>query len=122
MRSFVIIRRDVYRWLGRRSFTAPAPGTGVLLKKLRSRWSVCDPMYWKSRPMLLPSSRCRSRLHWFLRALGSFRVGEMMSGLVMGPATPEGLVNDKLGFARSEVYVVTAATGGLFVKNVNVFI
>ena len=42
-------------WLGRRGSTAPGPGCGVLLKKLRSRWLVFEPTILESR------ARCRRR-------------------------------------------------------------
>ena len=63
----------------------PGPGVGVLLKKLRSRWLVFDPTYWMSSAVPRHSSRCRSKLHWSLRAFGRSRVGEMMSGRPAGP-------------------------------------
>ncbi len=72
--------------------------------------------------MPAPSSRCTSKLHCVFRAFGSSRVGEIMSGRPMGPATPVGFAKDRVGFAGSEVYVVTAASGGLLVRNVNEFI
>ena len=45
-----------------------------------------------------------------------------MSGGTAGPTTPNGLWNDNVGFAGSEVNVDTAAIGGLLVRNVNEFI
>ena len=43
-------------------------------------------------------------------------------GRAAGPTGPEGFANDSVGFAGSEVKVVTAASGGLLVRNVNEFI
>src|SRR6266508_6308609 len=117
-----MMRRLLKRWLGRRGSTAPGPGCGVLLKKLRSRWLVLEPTYCRSSAVLVDSSRWTSKLHWSLRAFGRSRVGEIMSGVTAGPATPVGLVNDIVGLALSFVNVDTAANGGLFVRNVNEFI
>ena len=63
-----------------------------------------------------------SKLHWSLRAFGRWRVGEIMSGRAAGPTTPNGWSNESVGLFGSEVYVVTAAIGGLLVRNVNEFI
>lgn len=49
-------------------------------------------------------------------------MGETMSGGPPGPTAPNGLSKDRVGFAWSEVNVTSAANGGLFVRNVNVFI
>src|SRR5438093_11124441 len=117
-----MIRRLRKRWLGRRGSTGPEPGCGVLLKKRRSRWLVLEPTYCKSSAVPAQSSRWRSKLHWSLRALGRCRVGEMTSGAGPGPTTPNGLANDSVGLAGSEVNVDTAASGGLLVRNVNEFI
>src|SRR6187397_2986559 len=107
-----MMRRLRNFWLGRRGSTAPGPGSGVLLKKLRSRWTVSDPTYWISATAPLQSSRCTSKLHWVLRALGRSRVGEIMSGRATGPSTPDGLSNESVGLLGSETYVVTGASGG----------
>src|SRR6267143_725199 len=117
-----MMRRERKRWLGRRGSTGPGPGCGVLLKKLRSRLLVFEPMYCTSRAVVGESSRWTSKLHWFLCALGRCRVGEIMSGGPPGPATPNGRSKDNVGFAGSEVNVDTAASGGLFVRNVKEFI
>src|SRR5688572_27358102 len=117
-----MMRRSRKFWLGRRGSTGPAPGCGVLLKKLRSRFLVFEPTYCRSSPMFRHSSRWTSKLHWSLRAFGSSRVGEIMSGRPRGLAAPNGLAKDSVGFAGSEVNVVTAASGGLLVRNVNEFI
>src|ERR1700682_2709496 len=117
-----MMRRLRNFWLGRRGSTAPGPGCGVLLKKLRSRWMVFEPTYCRSSAVPPQSSRWMSKLHWVLRALGRWRVGEMTSGRPTGPTVPVGLANDSVGLAGSEVYVVTAASGGLLVRNVNEFI
>src|SRR6185436_20677343 len=122
MRSFWMMRRLRKFWLGRRGSTAPGPGCGVLLKKLRSRWLVFDPTYCRSSPMLRAISRCTSKLHWSLRAFGSSRVGEIMSGRPSGLAVPNGFEKDSVGLAGSDVKVVTAASGGLLVRKVNEFI
>src|SRR5262245_7645241 len=114
-----MMRRLRKRWLGRRGSTGPGPGCGVLLKKLRSRLLVLDPRYCTSTAMPGRSSRCRSTLHWFLCALGRWRVGEIMSGGPLGPATPNGLWKESVGLAGSELNVATAAIGGLFVRKVN---
>ena len=45
-----------------------------------------------------------------------------MSGRVIGPAVPDGLSNDRFGLFKSVLNVVTAASGGLLVRNVNEFI
>ena len=63
-----------------------------------------------------------SKLHWFFCAGGRSRLGETTSGGAPGPTTPNGLVKDSVGFAGSELKVNSAASGGLFVRNVNVFI
>src|SRR6266508_6724691 len=114
-----MMRRLRNFWLGRRGSTGPGPGGGVLLKKLRSRWMVLEPTYWRSSAVPAQSSRCTSKLHWVLRAFGSSRVGEIISGRPIGPATPVGFGKDRVGLAGSEVYVVTAARGGLLVRKVN---
>src|SRR6185503_6200196 len=108
-----MMRRLRKRWLGRRGSTAPGPGCGVLLKKLRSRLLVLEPTYCTSIAVPDPSSRWTSRLHWSLRAFGRCRVGEIISGGPPGPTTPNGLWNDSEGFAGSELNVDTAAIGGL---------
>src|SRR5689334_1598280 len=108
--------------LGRRSSTAPGPGVGVLLKKLRSRRSVFEPRYCTSSARPAASSRCTSVLHWNFRALGRTRVGEITSGRVTTVATPVGVRNDSVGLAGSEVNVATAVIGGLWVRKVNEFI
>src|SRR5688572_6094259 len=117
-----MMRRERKRGLGRRASTGPGPGCGVLLKKLRSRLLVFEPTYCTSSAVPGQSSRWTSKLHWSFRALGRCRVGEIMSGGPPGPTTPNGLCNDSVGFAGSEMNVDTAAIGGLFVRNVNVFI
>ena len=81
-----------------------------------------EPTYCRSSAAPRQSSRWRSKLHWSLRAFGSSRVGEIMSGTTAGPATPVGWSNDSVGLAGSDVKVVTAAIGGLLVRNVNEFI
>src|SRR6185503_6246679 len=90
-------------WLGRRGSTAPGPGSGVLLKKLRSRCTVSDPTYWISAMAPLQSSRWTSKLHCVLRALGRSRVGEIMSGRPTGPSGPDGFENESVGLFGSEV-------------------
>ncbi len=100
----------------------PAPGSGVLLKKLRSRFSVRDARYCSSRTTLAPISCWRSALHWFLRALGRCRLGVIMFGGPPGPTTPNGWSNDSVGFVGLLLKVNSAAIGGLFVRNVNEFI
>src|SRR5687768_11479543 len=117
-----MMRRLRNFWLGRRGSTAPGPGCGVLLKKLRSRWLVFDPTYCRSSAVPANSSRWMSKLHWCFLALGRSRVGEIMSGRPSGEAAPVGRANDRVGLAGSDVYVVTAASGGLLVRNVNEFI
>src|SRR5204862_6685480 len=97
-----MIRRLRKRWLGRRGSTGPGPGAGVLLKKLRSRWLVLEPTYCRSSAVDFESSRWTSKLHWSLRAFGSCRVGEIMSGMTTA-ATPVGLTNDNVGLAGSDV-------------------
>ena len=58
-----------------------------------------------------------------MRAFGRWRVGEIMSGRAGRPDDAEsGASNDSVGLAGSDVYVVTAASGGLLVRNVNEFI
>src|SRR6266446_4432286 len=116
-----MMRRDRNFWLGRRGSTAPGPGVGVLLKKLRSRLMVLEPTYCRVRATSRNSSRCTSKLHCVLRALGSLRVGEMMSGRGSAARAPAGFAKDRVGLAGSDVYVVTGATGGLLVRNVNEF-
>src|SRR5438128_9906923 len=118
----MMMRRERKFWLGRRGSTAPGPGVGVLLKKLRSRWTVSEPRYWRVRAVPLQSSRSTSKLHCVLRALGSSRVGEIMSGRGTAASWPVGFANESVGFAGSEVYVVTGASGGLLVRNVTEFI
>src|SRR3954454_24267971 len=103
MRSFWMMRRLLKSDVGRRGSTAPGPGVGVLLKKLRSRWLVLEPTYSMLSPPPAHNSRCTSKLHWSLRALGSFRVGEIMSGAAAGAAPPVGWSNDSVGFAGSDV-------------------
>src|SRR5919106_670951 len=117
-----MMRRERKFGLGRRGSTAPGPGCGVLLKKLRSRWLVFEPTYCRSSAAPRQSSRCTSKLHWSLRAFGRSRVGEITSGRPAGPTAPNGLANVSVGLAGSFVNVVTAASGGLLVRNVNVFI
>src|SRR5688572_4586604 len=117
-----MMRRERKRWLGRRGSTGPGPGCGVLLKKLRSRWMVLEPTYWSCSAVPPHSSRWTSKLHWVLRALGSSRVGEIMSGRPTGAACPNGRANERVGLAGSLVNVVTAASGGLLVRKVNEFI
>src|SRR6266704_830265 len=116
-----MMRRLRNFWLGRRGSTGPGPGGGVLLKKLRSRWIVSEPRYWRSSAMPAPISRCTSKLHCVLRAFGSSGVGEIMAGRPMGAATPVGFAKDSVGFAGSALYVTTDARGGLFVRPVNEF-
>ncbi len=48
------------------------------------------------------SSRWMSKLHCVFRALGSSRVGEIMSGRATGPSTPDGLSNESVGLLGSE--------------------
>ncbi len=99
-----MMRRLRNFWLGRRGSTAPGPGCGVLLKKLRSRLIGVASRRTAGRPRVPgTSSRWTSKLHWVLRALGSSRVGEIMSGRAAGPATPVGFENDSVGLAGSEV-------------------
>src|SRR6185295_19114855 len=98
-----MMRRERNFWLGRRGSTAPAPGAVVLLKKLRSRWMVLEPTYCRVRATSRNSSRWTSKLHWVLRALGSLRVGEMMSGRGRAASWPDGLTKDRVGLAGSEV-------------------
>src|SRR5687767_12557187 len=117
-----MMRRLPNAGLGRRAWMAPGPGAGVLTKKLRSRWFVRDPTYWKSTAVFRKSSRWTSKLHWFFRAGGRWRFGETTSGGAPGPTAPVGLLNDSVGLAGSEKKVNSAASGGLFVRNVNVFI
>src|SRR5262245_6670899 len=87
--------------VGRRGSTAPGPGTGVLLKKLRSRFLVCEPTYCRSNTMPAINWRCRSKLHWRFCAFGSLRVGEIMSVGPPGATVPVGLVNDRFGFVST---------------------
>src|SRR5258708_31937689 len=117
-----MMRRLRKFWLGRRGSTGPGPGCGVLLKKLRSRLLVFEPTYCRSSAAPGPSSRWTSKLHWSLRAFGRCRVGEIISGVATGPATPVGLANDNVGLAGSFVNVDTAASGGFFLTNLNPFI
>jgi hypothetical protein len=58
-----MMRRTRKRWLGRRGSTAPSPGAGVLLKKLRSRWLVFDPTYSTLSAVPRQISRWISKLH-----------------------------------------------------------
>src|SRR6266516_7791231 len=98
-----MMRRLLNFWLGRRGSTAPGPGGGVLLKKLRSRWTVSEPRYWRTSAVPLQISRATSKLHCVLRAFGSSRVGEIMSGRPTGPRAPVGLAKDSVGLAGSDV-------------------
>src|SRR4051794_34668136 len=98
-----MMRRERNFWLGRRGSTAPGPGAGVLLKKLRSRLTVSDPTYCRVMAVLPHSSRWTSKLHCVLRALGSLRVGEIMSGRGRAASCPVGFENDSVGLAGSEV-------------------
>src|SRR3954463_5328117 len=98
-----MMRRVRNNDVGRRESTVPAPGVGVLLKKLRSRWLVFEPTYSMSNPPPAQSSRWTSKLHCSLRAFGRCRVGEIMSGAAAGPATPVGCSNDNVGLAGSDV-------------------
>ena len=50
-----MMRRLLNNDVGRRGSTAPGPGVGVLLKKLRSRWLVLEPTYSMSMPPLAHS-------------------------------------------------------------------
>src|SRR5687768_14282027 len=117
-----MIRRLRKRWLGRRGSTGPRPGSGVTLKKRRSRLTVREPTSRLRKKTPVQTSRCTSKLHWVLRALGSCRVGEIMSGRGTAPSWPDGFENESVGLLGSEVYVVTGASGGLLVRKVNVFI
>src|SRR5258706_15284850 len=96
-----MMRRERNFWLGRRGSTAPGPGAGVLLKKLRSRLMVLEPTYWRVTATSRNSSRWTSKLHWVLRALGSSRVGEMMSGRGGAARAPDGDAKDSVGLAGS---------------------
>src|SRR4029453_10136365 len=99
----------------------PAAGAGVLMKKLRSRFFVLDARYWTSTTVDRHSSRWTARLHWFFHAFGRSRLGVVMSGGDV-VATPVGCARVIVGLAVSLLYVNRGASGGLFVRNVNVFI
>ena len=117
-----MVRISRNAWFGRRASMAPGPGSGVLLKKLRSRFSVRDARYWSSTTVLANISCWMSALHWFLRALGRCRFGVIMFGGPPGPTVPNGWSNDSVGFVGLLLKVNSAAIGGLFVRNVNEFI
>src|SRR5438067_13395109 len=105
--SLVIVRITVRFRFGLRALTSPAPGNGVLLKELRSRWMVFDPRYWKSSAAFRQISRCRSRLHWYMRPAGSLAAGVVKLGAVVvtGPAASTGCCSERLGLEGCELNV-----------------
>src|SRR5918993_3454235 len=114
MRSFWMVRISRNAWFGRLGSAAPGPGSGVLLKKLRSRFFVREARYCSSTTVLAKSSCWMSALHWFLRAFGRFRLGVIMFGGPPGPTVPNGWSNDSVGFVTLLLNVNSAAMGGLF--------
>jgi hypothetical protein len=97
-------------------------GCGVLLKKLRSRWLVFEPTYCRSSAGARPELALDVEAPLVLAARSAdARVGEIMSA----PGRPDEAgrrLERQRRVRRSEVYVVTAASGGLLVRNVNEFI
>src|SRR5689334_18827913 len=118
--SLVMVRITVKFLFGRRALTSPGPGSGVLLKELRSRWMVFDPRYWKSRAAFFQISRCRSKLHWYMRPAGNFAAGVVKFGGVVftGPAEGIGLSSESVGLEGCELNEYTGLKGGLVLRNV----
>ena len=118
-----MMRRLRNFWLGRRGSTAPAPGCGVLLKKLRSRWLVFEPTYCRSSAVPRPELALDVEAPLVLAGVGQLaRRRDHVGPRRRARPARTGVENDSVGLAGSEVYVVTAAIGGLLVRNVNEFI